>query len=229
MKTNAIELVPNIDALTVMHQLVAKLFKYPPDKGVVDYLRSIDTEDENDLFSQDEVCLSGIKLMKSFCSELEPDEAVTEANTDHNQLFVGPMHLPSPPWSSVYMDRGSLFGPTALAVEDEFKRFGFWIPEKNHEPCDHIAYEIQFVAEMNKKATESLRQGDEAEGLRYLEEARKFINTYLMPWLGTFLGRVEEHARTDFYRGLVKLTEGLVKLELQLLDNILATNTNLTT
>jgi len=214
------DLTSSIDALTVMHQLVAKLFRYPPDKELIEYFKGIDMEDEGDVFFKNEECLAGIALMSSFCRDLEMEEAIRRAEGDQNRLFVGPLHLPSPPWSSVYMDRGALFGPTALAVEKEFKRFGFWIPEGNHEPCDHIAYEIQFVAELNKIVAENLRQANETEGFKYLNEAKSFIDTYLSPWLGGFLGLVEKHAETDFYRGLARLTCGLVRLESGFLDDI---------
>jgi TorA maturation chaperone TorD len=214
------DLISSIDALTVMLQLVGRLYKFPPDTEIIEYLEKIDLEDKEDLFLTDEECRAGLGLMSSFCRDLAMDEAVRRVTGDHSGLFVGPLHLPSPPWSSVYMDGGSLFGPTALAVEKEFKRLGFWIPEGNHEPCDHIAYELQLVAELNKKAAEKLREGDEAGGSQFLNDARQFINTYLSPWLPDFLGRVEEHAETGFYDGLAKLTRGLVQMESGFLDGL---------
>jgi TorA maturation chaperone TorD len=214
------DLVSSADALTVMLQLVGRLYRYPPDEELIEYLKKIDMDDEEDLFLTDEGCRAGIGLMSGFCRDLTMEEAVRRATGDHSQLFVGPLHLPSPPWSSVYLDGGSLFGPTALAVEKEFKRLGFWIPEGNHEPCDHITYELQFVAELYKEAAEEFRQGDETGGFQHLNEARQFTSTYLTPWLAAFLGRVEKHAETDFYRGLAKLTRGLVQMESGFLDGV---------
>ncbi len=214
------DLASSCDALTVMLRLVAGSYKAPPGEELVEYLKRMDMEDREDLFLRDEECRAGISLMRHFCRKLEMEEAVRRATADQNRLFVGPLHLPSSPWSSVYMDRGLLFGPTALAVEAEFKRLGFWIPEGNHEPCDHIAYELQFVGELNKKAVEKFGQGNEAGGCESLSRAKQFIDEYVSPWLGEFLERVEKHAETDFYRGLAKLTSGVVRLESEFLDAV---------
>lgn len=213
-------LIGSIESLTVMLQLVARLYKYPAASELLEHFKNVELDDEEDSFLRDEECRSGISLMSGFCRGLEMEEVVYRTTGDHSQLFVGPLHLPSPPWSSVYLDRGSLFGPTTLAVEKEFKRLGFWIPEGNREPCDHIAYELQLVAELHKTAAEKLRQGDTVGGSKYLNEARHFVSTYLSPWLGDFLGLVEKHAETDFYRGLAKLTRGLVQRESEFLDGI---------
>jgi TorA maturation chaperone TorD len=200
-----------LDAFAAINEAVARLYKSPPDQGVVSFFR--DFADEDDLFCRDEQCLEGIRLMSGFCREGEPEQDVQVATADQNHLFVGPDHLPSPPWSSVYLDRGLLFGPTTFEVEREFRRHGFWIPEGDHEPCDHISYELQFIAEMDKKAAEELRQGDLETAMSSLEEGTHFVRTYLLPWADKFSERVQQHAATGLYQGLAILTTGLIGLQ----------------
>ena len=125
------------------------------------------------------------------------------------------------------MDQGYLFGPTALEVEKIFKNHGFGIPEGTHEPCDHIAYEIQFTAEMIKKALENLQLSKEEEAKEYLLESKHFIEKYINPWMKEFLGRIEENSWTEFYQGLARLTKGLLPLQISLLDAVLTEFTDL--
>lgn len=109
------------------------------------------------------------------------------------------------------MDLGSLFGPTALAVEHVFKENGFATPEGNSEPFDHIGYEIAFLEEMHKAAAVACDEGRDPRP--YLEQGRSFIETYLLPWADAFLDKVADGARTDAYRGLSELTRGLIGME----------------
>jgi len=209
-----------LNVFSVMDELVARLYKWPPNESVISHFKTINAREDDDLFSQDEDCLSGIKHLEEFCSNKEPVEAVRMATTDQNHLFVGPMHLPTPPWSSVYMDQGALFGPTAIKVEEEFKRFGFCIPKGEHEPSDHIAYELQFISEMSKKASMALQSSDEVEALKYLKEIKSFTETYLSPWVSKFVQLIKENAKTKFYYGLAELTVGLINLHTKILERL---------
>ncbi|MEG0324178.1 MAG: molecular chaperone TorD family protein, partial [Raoultibacter sp.] len=117
------------------------------------------------------------------------------------------------PWSSVYLDLGSLFGPTTLAVERTFKRCGMQNPEGNREPCDHFAYELEFLAEMHKRTASALREGNAKDAGKSLEEAMSFKETYMDPWSNTFLDTVIAGARCDAYCGTALLARGFLEIE----------------
>ncbi|MGG4693017.1 molecular chaperone, partial [Proteus mirabilis] len=48
---------------------------------------------------------------------------------------------------------------------------------------------------------------DNAAQDEVLAQTQLFDN-YLLPWAGTFLGKVEAHAKTNFYRTLAAITRG---------------------
>ncbi len=199
------------DALAAMDALVARMYRRPIDGELAAYFRAVDVDDSNDAFMSDELCRRGVGLIKAHFAADDIPQALHDASADFHRLFVGPMKLVAAPWSSVYMDLGSLFGPTALAVERVFKENGFAIPEGNSEPFDHIGYEIAFLEEMHKAAAAACDRGGDSQP--YLEQERSFIETYLLPWTDVFLDKVATGARTDVYRGLAELTRGLIGIE----------------
>lgn len=210
-------------ALAAMCALVAQMYRKPVDQGLADYFHSVDLDDPDDVFLHNGACRRGLELIqRHFGGGANGQEggviqdgiaaqALHDASADFHRLFVGPMKLVAAPWSSVYLDLGSLFSPTALAVERVFKENGFAIPEGNHEPFDHIGYELAFVEEMHKAAERAREQG--ANPLPYLDQARAFVETYVLPWTDAFLGKLSSGARTDCYRGLAELTRGLLAIE----------------
>jgi TorA maturation chaperone TorD len=212
----------NLKALTVMLQLIAGLYKKYLNVDLIECLKSTTIDDEQDIFCHDEECRCGLKLMCDYCASNDIADLILQSKGDHSQLFIGPVKLLAPPWSSIYLDsQRLLWGPTSIEVEEKLKSFGFSVPEGNSEPWDHIAYELQFVADLNKKALEYLDQDNNSEGYSYLDAVKGFIDNYISPWLSEFTSLVEKNAETNFYRGLAKLTRGAVRLELDLLTNIL--------
>jgi len=73
---------------------------------------------------------------------------------------------------------------------------------------------------MNKKAAAALCRGEGEEALKFIEEEKHFMDTYLFPWLDQFIRLIQENARTDFYRGLAALSLGLARMQSELAEKI---------
>lgn len=211
-----------LEAVAAMLSLVARLYRRPPTPEMIELLHQFDAE--ADLLMRDEEGAAGLRLIADFCRRRELQQALVETTGDHSQLFVGPMHLLAAPWSSIYMDKGFLFGPTARRVEEFIRKAGFQIPESSYEPFDHIAYELQFVAELNRKIVEKVVSDDEPKVIELLKELEYFIATFLAPWIETFLKTVENKAETDLYVGLSRVTRGIISLESDLIVALSAQN-----
>lgn len=201
-------------ALAVICDSMARLFAAPPDKAMVEVLREIDSEDTLCLNSEDPDWGAGLHLVAGYCKREGIEQCVLDATGDHSRLFVGPTHVLAPPWSSVYLDDGRLSGPTAQRVAQLFRQHGLQVPKPGQEPADHISYELEFVGELSRRIQASIQAGDCEAARGTAKTLREFCDDSLLPWLEPFLGRVEEHAETDYYRGLAKITRSLVALEL---------------
>ena len=63
-----------------------------------------------------------------------------------NSLFVGPGKLLAPPYESAYLNENRvLMQQETLSVRKFYEQAGLELICKNHEPDDHIAFELEFV------------------------------------------------------------------------------------
>lgn len=194
-------------------QMAAPLFRQPLDAGTARRIAETSTDDEDDLVLDQPECREGMRAMKSFCQSLNETREL-QASNDFHDLFVGPHKLKAAPWSSIYLDAGNiLFGPTALRVRKAFATQGFAIPEGTAEPADHVAYELQFLADMQKRAFMGSDDAAVEERLDCAHAAAEFFTEFVSPWVGTFCDRLEQEAQTGFYRGLARFARGLTTLE----------------
>lgn len=139
----------------------------------------------------------------------EPEEQLEALVTDHRRLFVGPRPLLAAPWESVHRSReGLVFEAETIQVRQAYRRFGLQAPELNKEPDDHIALEASFVATLAVRALDAGAAGDDATADELDAAIGDFVRDHLGVWLPTFLDRVQEHARTDYHRGMGCLTAG---------------------
>ena len=107
-------------------------------------------------------------------------------STDYNALFVGE-ECSVPPCRSAWVE-----GATEADVRDFFAAKG--IPT-SEGPADHIGSLLLAASWLEDHPAE-----DENETLETL------FADYLLPWCGTFLGKVEAHALTPFWRTMALLT-----------------------
>lgn len=211
-------------ALGAMGQALARMYRFPIDKDEAETLASMDSNDENDLFMSQANCRKGAETLKTCFASGNPDATLQAARDDFHKLFVGPLTLRAIPWSSAYIDSDGLFGPTARAVRETFTENGFEIPEGRTEPSDHVAYELQFLAEMHKRAEVSwgCDPSPDEEARKALVQARGFKQRFIDPWIGDFLNCVDCGSRVEAYRGIADLTRGFLAIEDDFLNKVLA-------
>ena len=134
-------------------------------------------------------------LSAGFASPAE--ESLAEA---WQRLFIGPDALPSPPWGSVWLDRENvLFGDSTLALRQWMRENQIAFDVQQNEPEDHFGTLLLAASWQEGQSAE-----DESEALETL------FAEYLRPWCGTFLGKVEAHATTPFWRTLAALTRDAI-------------------
>ncbi len=198
--------------LSVLFRLCASLFRFPLSPEVYHSLLEID-EDADDPVYRWEGCKQSLIRMSEACSHGDEEEVLHTTSAAFHTMFVGPHHLPCPPWGSVYMDGGRLFGPSTQEVRALFKKYGFSVAGGSREPSDHIAYELAFISELNKMMI------DEGQGSRVSlgNEIKTFADRSITPWFSVFAEKVHESDPTGFYCALVDLVAALLYEEDRLL------------
>lgn len=210
------------EALTAVCQLVATLYRFVLKEDMVQRLLDINAQsNEEDFILENKDCAEGLLAMQEYCRKPDLASLLLEASKDYHGLFVGPSRLLAPPWSSVYMDsRGTIFGPTARKVKSVFLEQGFVIPEGTTEPSDHVAYEWQFIADLQKRILLAWKNDEDNVVSATVSVLCDFFDSCFNPWIGEFCSKVTKNAKTDFYRGLSQFSVGLWVLEQDIIKGL---------
>ena len=132
-------------------------------------------------------------------------------NSDYTQLFIGPGHLPAPPWESVYRTEERLtFGEHTLEVREWYLRHGLEFVLKNTEPDDHIGLEMEFMAFLVGAERQALEEGDLPHATELAREQLAFLEEHLLKWSKAFTDDVIAHAQTPYYQGIAQLTQSFL-------------------
>lgn len=128
---------------------------------------------------------------------------------DYAALFVGPTRLKAPPWESVYRSRDHiLFEKQTREVRAFYAAFGLEFNGINKEPDDHFGLELLFLAHLLGQALARRDTGDVAGQTQMMNGVVQFLQNHTLHWAEAFLGRVINHASTDYYRGIGYLAAG---------------------
>ena len=79
---------------------------------------------------------------------------------------------------------------------------------------DHIAIELQYMAELCARAADSAEGG-------ILKEQQEFLQQHLLNWVPALCEDMEKYARTELYKAIAKLTAGFLELDAAMLEEIL--------
>lgn len=120
---------------------------------------------------------------------------------DYERLFVGPAHVPCPPYESCWRDDvpidiwHSLMGPCAADLRSLYRRLGVDIPVGSAELPDHVAVEFEALAY-------ALSRPDGRD------VAVSLLTDHIGQWLTRLCKGVAQDAGHQFYRDLAAITPG---------------------
>lgn len=151
---------------------------------------------------------------------------VAEAASAFTRLFIGPETLPAPPWESMYVNAEPLLlQASTLAVRYAYRDAGFMARGYPHEPDDHIATELSFMAALSGQTLALCEKGDFGAAVGRIETQHSFLRDHLSVWVGTFSHRLREGARAmpaaSLYASLGVVTAALCENDMVILDELL--------
>jgi len=154
----------------------------------------------------------GMDLIKSYSSKktLLDEETLENLSKDWTRLFRGVVRDGIlPPYESLYRPERPRKEP-AQQINRLFSEMGIQVPEEWRQPSDYIGVELDFMrllCERERQEREKMEMG----ALRQVLEIEKaFLEEHLALWVPLFCEKMAQQAREDFYRGVARLTTGLV-------------------
>lgn len=177
------------------YKLISLLYG-PPTDGLEEILTYL----EKTLMKLKPELLPRVSEMKTLSDSKYMLEDLT---VDYAKLFIGPFDLLAPPYGSVYLDgQRQVMGDSTIKVLQLYRQAGLHLSDEFKEPPDHIITELEFMYYLASKYIET---GDE----QWLLKKEEFFNNYLSQWIKDFAIRIQENAKTAFYKNLAQLTSGL--------------------
>jgi TorA maturation chaperone TorD len=144
---------------------------------------------------------------------------------EHTRLFVGPGHVPAPPYESVYrqdvpmFERGLLMGRSTRQVRQEYAAAGLQLAPDYTDLPDHIAAELEFMSFLCSKEAGAWQADDGKAARGRASTQRLFLTQHLSRWVPAFCQAVAQHAQLDFYRAMGRLTQSFVDADQQSLNS----------
>ena len=180
-----------------IYKVLAECY-YPPDDDLMIGLK--------ELAESPSALICRIAKIAGEVTELEP------LRVDHAKLFVGPYKLLAPPYGSVYLEDGKLMGHSTVQVKNLYTEEGLEFIIK--ETADHVGVELEFMHFLITKTIEAADKSDYGKKRCYRNKQRSFIAGHLGQWVPAFAAKVEDAAKTDFYKILGNVTRRFVEEDL---------------
>lgn len=195
--------------------LLGELVYQPPNEARLQALVSDGVFDESPLGDTNEHIRRGIALLQAWgrdAWERNQAQAMLDLQADYLRLFAGAGKLLAPPWESVYFsDEQQLFQEQTLKVRNWYRKYGLRIENLHREPDDHIGLELGFLARLAQLTVAALVDENDDAVHELVRDQSTFLNDHLLRWAPQWCDKVQEHAATDFYRGLAALVRGTLE------------------
>ena len=139
--------------------------------------------------------------------KIKGPEELADLKVDYSQLFVGPYCVLAPPYGSVYLeDQRRVMGDSTMDVQKRYADAGLTIAEIFKDNPDHIQAELEFMYFLIFKEIEAIQEGSFETVASFLLKQRSFLQDHISVWVKDFAQKIEQHAQTNFYKGLAMAT-----------------------
>jgi len=167
---------------------------------------------------------NGLNLVKSYSSKegRNDEEILKNISKDWTRLFRGVVRDGIlPPYESLYRPERLQKKP-AQQINRLFSEMGIQVPEEWHQPSDYIGVELDFMRLLCEREQQE-REKMEKDALRQVLEIEKsFLREHLGRWVPLFSEKMTQQAHEDYYRGVARLTAGLVAYDGNYVRSILS-------
>lgn len=178
--------------------------------------------DENELTGPSEAAL------KNSLREVSVDNIPAthrDIQIEYTRLFLGPRHLPAPPYESVYRSpQGLMMQDSTMEVRSLYLKNGFRVARINQEPDDSIGIELEFMCALSRETSDAYLSQDKAKLERLVSTQLEFCELHLSKWVPQFCADIIDNTQFEFWKGVASLTRCFLEqdaVELDRLKNLL--------
>lgn len=212
-----------------MYRFLASVYLQPLSLELVQHI-------SDEAFLEELAVLFGdgvVAELKAFGTAANPEDEIPLLRQEYMDLFAVPLGRYVTPFEDVYrgirqdgsQERGPLLGERAVAAKILYREAGARVDKACNELPTHVGVELAFMAflckneaaaiermEKKEKSGEKHEAADEA-GI-YRQYQLKFLDEHLNAWFPQLSRAIQDKSRSGFYRGLARLTETFLAMDL---------------
>ena len=138
---------------------------------------------------------------------------------EYLRLFVGPGHIPCPPYESVHrkdrpdFERGLVMGPSTADARRAYFAAGLEISKTYTDLPDHIAAEMEFMQFLCAEESRLEQQGNKEDAAKMKKMQREFHKNHIEPWVGEFADCILRSTTSPFYKTAANVLKEFAKSE----------------
>lgn len=224
MKANNDKVIIILAARYYIYNLLQHVFGNEPSLELLEVVTNEHTiESLQVLESEDNAFPDILRLFNEIKVEIsaDPDTVLDKLKTEYTHLMIGPNKLPAPPWESVYRSKERLiFQESTLAVRRSYLKYQFLPANYPHEADDHLALELDFMANLAKLSLNSFEDSRFDEVVKLLIDQKLFLEKHLLVWIDQFTDLTQKSKTHYFYPQIALLTSQFLRRDMAVINEL---------
>jgi anaerobic sulfite reductase subunit A len=172
-----------------------------------------------DLSSLNTDLREGFMELKEFMDSVkaDADKLYDDLAWEYTRLFIGPSKDVILPYESSY-GKKNFTGKAVLEAKDRYRKAGISKAAACPEPEDHVALELDFMANLCRRMAEKINAADDVKDELAIQ--REFLEECLQRWVPRFCDDIIKSPEADFYRGIARITKGFLDFDSAMIEEI---------
>jgi len=167
----------------------------------------------------------GYAMLRRFFAFCESDIR-TQLAVEYARIFLSAgvytqKRLVAAPYESVFTSPEHLMMQEARDdVYRIFLRDGFIVNRSLHEPEDHLAFELEYLAVLSLQSIDRFESGDSKAFNDLAKRQTSFITAHLLNWIPALRDAAARYAQSAFYPGMLLIVEGYLRQDIEYLEEL---------
>lgn len=165
-------------------------------------------QDDDDSVSSHDAALRSV--LKQVAASDVP-AVYRDIQIEYTRLFLGPRHLPAPPYESVYRSPQKLMmQDVTMDVRAFYRNNGFCVAQFGQEPDDCIGIELEFMCALSKQSVQALTSQDCDQLATLVSAQHEFCELHLSRWVPQFCGDIVRDTKSEFWKAMAVFTQSFL-------------------
>jgi len=197
-----------------IYRLLAALFLYPTEERWWALVQASHLLKPERVLAAFPFFLPWERLLRALAN---PPEEASVLQEEYVRLFApGFDGCRCAPYESAYRcGQGASASWLCAELEREYASVGLALSNDPHEPADHLAVELEYMAFLCGREAEAWGRGTE-EARELLDRERNFLNRHLVRWVPEFARSLAEQEAAAVYRAGAAACEAFVQQDFDL-------------